>query len=165
MKGHPLSDEQIKAILRLYDEDCSTQEIAARVGVDISTVQKRLVRAGKAPPSQRLTQEKREKIFRMFKDGQSVQEICEEVGCSDSTVRHWLEIVGLRKKGRKRGKPPASTLCWDCRYAGKGSVSPCPWVRCFKPRSDWDAVRRDIPTDHGKTESYFVCSCPAFVKG
>lgn len=61
MKGHPLSDEQIKAILRLYDEDCSTQEIAARVGVDISTVQKRLVRAGKAPPSQRLTQEKRGK--------------------------------------------------------------------------------------------------------
>ena len=44
MKGHPLSDEQIKAILRLYDEDCSTQEIAARVGLNNEVTLNRMFR-------------------------------------------------------------------------------------------------------------------------
>lgn len=65
----------------------------------------------------------------------------------------------------KRG---VETLCWTCDCASNGKR--CSWARAGRkkrPRTDWDATRRDIsyPTRLGivTLESYFVSACPGYV--
>ena len=49
-----------------------------------------------------------------------------------------------------------STICWDCKKAGYGNVSECPWEREFKPVDGWNAIYSD------ELDSYAVISCPLF---
>lgn len=49
-----------------------------------------------------------------------------------------------------------STICLDCKKAGYGSASECPWEKEFKPVDGWNAIYND------ELDSYAVISCPLF---
>ncbi len=61
-----------------------------------------------------------------------------------------------------------STLCWDCKNAVPDAEyrHGCSWSRYGRPVKGWNAKRKDVYIEYGKsTESYMVYECPLFKEG
>lgn len=103
-------------------------------------------------------------------------QIAAELGLSSSSVRHMtLRIykkTGIRiakpryrRTKRKENKKERGTLCWDCKNACGG----CSWSRNFTPVAGWNATEGAVKVMCQKSQRYvqtfFVHSCPEFVRG
>lgn len=90
------------------------------------------------------------------------------IGRSDQEeVIDRLKLWEARTRHINKNKP---TLCWQCEHAGKGNISPCEWVKRFKPVDGWTATQTILNctyTEKGRcrktsTISYVVEKCPLF---
>ena len=87
---------------------------------------------------------------------------------STKALDYRLRKYGIRKKAKSApGKLlDRETLCWDCKYAAMGDLTPCPWhQRNPTPREDWEAKKCSRKYDGKPETTYTVIRCPGFEKG
>ena len=116
----------------------------------------------------RLSQEEIERTCKLYQSGMPIKEMAKVLGISTKALDYRLRKYDIRKKAKRapRKSSERETLCWDCKYAVMGDLTPCPWhQKAHIPRDDWKARRNDKLFYGGKVESYFVLDCPGFEKG
>lgn len=167
-----LSQEEIERTCKLYQSGMPTGEIAKALGISKQAVNERLRKCGlqcsRSYKKAQLSQEEIDTMRQLYCSKLSRKEIAEKLGISPKALEYQLGKYGIIKEFKKaKKKPPGrESLCWDCKYAAMGDLSPCPWhQKAHIPRDDWKAMRNDKLFYGGKVESYFVLDCPGFEKG
>ena len=115
-----------------------------------------------------LSQEEIERTRKLYQSGMPIKEMAKALEISTKALDYRLRKYGIRKKAKSApGKLlDRETLCWDCKYAAMGDLTPCPWhQRNPAPREDWEAKKCSRKYDGKPETTYTVIRCPGFEKG
>lgn len=160
-----LKQEDIEKIVCLYSSgEYTPKQISEITGINYNTVVSRVHKVKGI--KEKADKIKKEKIKDLIAKGYNTKEIAKELKCGVDKIRKIIkqnkDLSFPRPKRIKRNE----TLCWECKYAAMGDISPCSWHReKHKPRTDWEATRRDVLQYNKMIESYRVISCPDFEEG
>lgn len=108
-----LADERVRQLIAAYQDGARVDDIAAKLGVDQSTVHSHLARLGFHDRGRKLTADRLPRIAELCEQGQSLSAIARQFNVWPASIGYALKKLGVPLRRRRGWNYSSGAACED----------------------------------------------------